>query len=66
MPRPAQIHAASLEVVCPYCGEPQPSPETGSHIWTVDEVRSKTGPHTCVSCDRQMTIGLSSKATVVL
>lgn len=50
--RPATITAASLEVSCPVCGEPQPSPDNGSHIWTTAEVISVAGTkRTCVSCD---------------
>lgn len=65
-PRGTVTTAPSLEVGCPYCGEPQPSPESGSHIWTPDELKQKAGERReCVSCDKEIIINAPKNAQVV-
>lgn len=60
----AQIFAASLEVHCPECGEPQPSPENGSDIWTIQEVQDNQGHRVCVACDEPFDLHSVRKAQV--
>lgn len=38
--RVAQLVAEAVTVLCPECGEPQPNPENGSHLWTLDHFRA--------------------------
>lgn len=67
MKRPAQIIAVSLSVLCPYCGEPQPSPGDGSDIWLPQEVKKEAvenPKHICVSCDCIFPIHEQNKVTV--
>jgi hypothetical protein len=59
--RPARIVAASYEVHCPHCGDPQPNPDDGAHIWTREEiehvVQSTDGNvRTCVACDEEFLV----------
>lgn len=62
--RPAQIVAHKLEVHCPYCGEPQPSPDDGSDVWTPEEVRASESRRECVACDKTFLLSLTTKAKV--
>jgi uncharacterized Zn-finger protein len=62
--RAALIVAASVEVTCPYCGEPQPNPNDGSHLWLPEEVRSAQGTRTCVSCDEPFYLHAQSRVSV--
>ena len=62
--RNAIITAATVEVGCPHCGEPQPSPVTGSHLWLPAEVAKEEGPRTCVSCDETFRLHAQSRVTV--
>ena len=65
MKRQAQIFAHSLEVCCPYCGEPQPAPSNGSDSWLIEEVALHIGPKTCVSCDKDFQLNIQTKVNVV-
>lgn len=49
--RNAIVVAALLEVLCPHCGDPQPNPSNGAHLWLIDEVSGNQGKRTCVACD---------------
>jgi hypothetical protein len=63
--RNAIIVAASVEVQCPHCGEPQPSPGNGSHIWLPSEVSHVTGgQRQCVSCEEPFTIIAQSRVSI--
>lgn len=46
----AILVAASVEVTCPWCGEPQPSPGDGSHLWLPSEVVAAELEKRCLSC----------------
>ena len=68
-PRPttrkvAIIQAATVEVLCPHCGEPQHSPDTGSHMWMPSQVSEKQGMRTCVSCDEDFRLNAQSHVVV--
>lgn len=69
----ATIHAAALEVCCPHdgCGATQPSPDTGSEMWTADEVFQEAARHIlekvkpkCVACDQPYRLVPQQKAIV--
>jgi predicted RNA-binding Zn-ribbon protein involved in translation (DUF1610 family) len=63
--RNAIIVAASVEVQCPHCGEPQPSPDNGSHVWMTSQVAALSGQvKTCVSCDETFTVQAQSRVSV--
>lgn len=49
--KPAQLTVATYEVNCPHCGEFQPNPDNGGHLWVPDEVRACEGVRKCVGCD---------------
>jgi hypothetical protein len=52
--RVASIVAFTVEVLCPYCGGPQPNPDDGGFPWTTEEVASeaaKQPKRTCADCD---------------
>ena len=49
--RPAQLSVATYEVNCPHCGEFQPNPDDGGHMWTPANVRAAQGAAKCVGCD---------------
>lgn len=63
-PRPAQIIAVALEVHCPYCDEPQPSPDDGADRWDSAEILYSEGKHECVSCDKVFLLSSTTKAQV--
>ena len=65
MKRPAIIVAATVEVQCPHCGEPQPSPDNGSHVWMPGQVVTAQGKKTCVSCDEEFQLNAQSRVSVV-
>ncbi len=52
----AQLVAESVNVLCPECGEPQPDPEGGSHLWLPAQVEGAQGHHLCVACDAHFVI----------
>jgi predicted RNA-binding Zn-ribbon protein involved in translation (DUF1610 family) len=60
----AQVMAATVEVLCPHCGEPQPSPDNGSHAWFSSQVSANQGPRTCVSCDERFQIHAQNRVMV--
>lgn len=62
--RAARIVAPAVEVQCPHCGEPQPSPGNGSHIWLPSEVSKRQGSRTCVSCDEAFELHAQSRVSV--
>ena len=66
--RTATITAVSLEVLCPFCGEPQPNPNTGSHTWLPHEVAdaaAKAGARIlCTACDAMSLLHSRSRVTV--
>jgi hypothetical protein len=62
----AMIQAAALEVICPHCGDPQPSPDNGSHMWMPEQVTVAQGIVTCVACDEKFRIHAQSRVVVAL
>jgi hypothetical protein len=62
--RPAILVAVTVEVQCPHCGDPQPSPNNGSHLWTTTEVSESQGPKECVACDEPFTLHAQSRVSV--
>jgi uncharacterized Zn-finger protein len=62
--RNAQITAAALEVLCPYCGEPQPDPERATHMWDHSQVVAQQGAKVCTSCDKTFRLVSTRKAQV--
>ncbi len=65
MKKHAIIFAASREVGCPDYGEPQPSPDNGSHIWTPSQVTAASGKKlACVACDVVFTVISQNRVSV--
>lgn len=52
----------AVSVVCPYCGEPQPSPDNGSDMWTRENFKAKSGVFACTACDERLLISPDPKA----
>jgi ribosomal protein S27E len=63
--RAAIIQAATVEVLCPHCGDPQPSADNGSHMWMPDQVRAAQGVVSCVACDEKFRIYAHGRVSVV-
>ena len=60
--RAAVVSAATIEVCCPKCGEPQPEPRDGSHLWTSEQLKASAGQRReCVSCDAPMFLDAPNK-----
>ena len=58
----AQLIADAVNVLCPYCGEPQPNHADGSEQWTATNFAALTQAiQACVACDERMQIGPDSK-----
>lgn len=64
--RQAQLVATTLNVLCPYCGEPQPNPDDGSEQWETRQVEraNETGAKDCVSCERKFRVFPRSRVEV--
>ena len=62
--RQATIVAATVEVFCPHCGEPQPSPDNGSHAWMPSQVVVAQGKKVCVSCDEPFQLNEQNRVMV--
>jgi transposase-like protein len=63
--RSALITAVTVEVNCPHCGEPQPAPDNGSHVWVPSQVSKADGArHECVSCDKTFVIHAQRRVAV--
>lgn len=60
----AVVVAATVEVQCPHCGEPQPNPDNGGHAWTSEEVRGAQGARACTACDAMFRIVAQSRVSV--
>jgi hypothetical protein len=58
----AQLACEAVSVLCPYCGEPQPSPDNGSDMWTRENFDKKSGIFGCTACDEQILISSDPKA----
>lgn len=63
--RNAIIVAAVLEVHCPHCGEPQPSPRCGAHLWEPDEVHAFAGDRICNACEGSFKLLQQSRVNVI-
>lgn len=64
------VVASGIEVLCPFCGEPQPSPGNGSFIWLSEELAtvaldSKRANRQCVSCDVDIRVVAPARVGVV-
>lgn len=61
----AILFAPAIEVTCPHCGEPLPSPDNGSDMWLPTQVRDASGQtKTCDSCDEPFVIADENKVQV--
>jgi len=60
----ATVVASTVEVTCPHCGEPQPSPDNGSHAWVPSQVVAAQGRRVCVSCDEPFQLNAQNRVTV--
>jgi transposase-like protein len=63
--RPAQIIAATVEICCPHCGEPLPSPDSGSDAWLPEQIPKDSPKYTCNSCDEEFRVMFQNTAQVV-
>ena len=64
MMKRAVLVASAIEIRCPHCGEPQPSPDNGSDMWLPFQVEAFQGVRKCVSCDKPFDIQAMSKIQV--
>lgn len=75
--RNAILSTATVEVVCPHCGEPQPAPDNGSHLWMPSQLSAEServqykdgrkmgaGVRECVSCDETFRVISHNRAQV--
>lgn len=64
--RTAIVTAFTVEVSCPYCGDPLPSP-AGSHFWELQEVADAAtvdkGNRICNACDKPLRISYQSRVS---
>jgi len=60
----AQVVATSVEVWCPHCGEPQPSPTNGAFLWLLEEVEANQGARMCDACDERFVLHSASRVRV--
>jgi len=60
--RKVSVVAATVELTCPHCGEPQPSPG-GSHLWTIQEaLDAQQDPlRDCAACNEPITIAMPNR-----
>lgn len=56
----AQLVAEAVCVLCPHCGEPQPS-RNGSEMWTHEDFLGGATTRECVSCDGPMIVSPDPK-----
>jgi hypothetical protein len=64
--RNAQIIAATIEICCPHCGEPLPSPDNGSDAWLPKDIPTdEQKAYTCNSCEEQFRVMFQNKAQVI-
>lgn len=61
MLRKAQLVCEHVQVLCPYCGDSQPSPND-STFWEKLDFDKNSGRFKCVSCDEEMLIVIERKA----
>lgn len=61
MAKRCQLVTDGVSVVCPHCGECQPSPDDGSHIWTAEDFPNNKLTR-CVGCEEPITILPAMKA----
>lgn len=60
----AIVHAFTVEIACPHCGEPQPSTD-GSHFWTIQELHAAAErKQDCNACDEPLTIRVNNTARI--
>lgn len=60
----ANIMASVVEVSCPYCGEPLPSPDNGSDQWLPSQVEAGQSERVCNACDEPFRVVYQDKAFV--
>ena len=60
--RRVQLACEAVSVLCPFCGEPQPSPDNGSDMWIRENFAARAGVFPCVACDEHILISSDPKA----
>lgn len=63
-PRPAQVHAQTFEVACPYCGNAQPNVDDGSFLHDARQLATRPSRSTCVDCDAEFAFVIPSTARI--
>lgn len=63
-PRPAQVHAQTFEVACPYCGNAQPNLDDGSFLHDARQLATRPSRSTCVDCDAEFAFVIPSTARI--
>lgn len=63
--RNAIIVAAAVEVHCPHCGDPQPSPGNGSFMWEPHEVTAQQGDRVCNACDHPFRLIAQNRMSLI-
>lgn len=63
--RNASLFVETLNVCCPHCGMPQPSPGDGTDAWTPTSMKENLGPKTCTECDEKFMLMDQSSAAIV-
>lgn len=53
----AVISTSAVEVNCRACGDSQPNPDDGGHIWRFSDLQRLSGERrTCVSCEEPLVL----------
>lgn len=60
-PRTCQIIVEAFAVLCPHCGAEQPTDNSGSEMWTAEDLIGCTERRKCVSCDAPIRIDTTPK-----
>lgn len=59
------IFTEAVNVTCPLCGDFQPNPRDGSHLWTPEDIAAKrSAPMKCVGCDAALRFGSTRTARI--
>ena len=62
--RNAYVTASVLEILCPYCQEPQPNPDDGSQMWSPSQMHESQGERKCVACNKQFRLMSQNRVSV--
>ena len=60
--RRARLTVEMVNVCCPWCGEPQPSPYNGGDLWTREDFEKAGSRAACTSCDQAILIHTDGRA----